>query len=1172
MKSTRFAIVCAALGVVAFTHNSFSQLVTTNGSDSAENYGGSWGENSNQGTGFGPWILTFSQGSGGAGRFIGNPGSGGISGMSSNSFGLYANPGNSGASANAERTLSNSLAVGQTLSFQWAINWDSGGSGAKGFNLLAGGNEIFNINNGGSETITMNGTNVNFAYGSTAMSWSFTRTATNTILVTATGRNGTDRLSQNVTVANGAIDRLKFYAWQLDGGDNRQPYFNNFLITTKAGDVAPPAVTLSSNQRLIAIPVGGTYAADAGATASDDVSGNVTASIRNNSATILTTSALNTPGTYTVTYSATDAANNTGTATQTVVVYAAGAFASQYSSIQAVGQHNGWIFSATAANSLRKTANFQWKLLHYFPAATNTPYLINANAAFPPTIKWGAGGVRGAADASLSPTVDTNGWYAFTLNEAADTGGLAKVAAADADNDGLPDEWEIYFGAQLATATNNLNPTNIYNSDVGGTKTALEAYQSGDNPVQDLKPPTLAWASGITAWSAVAIDSTPGAQIIVNEEDVVATGDSPSEVLTPSPVVLNLLKGPSPGVKDAIDLTTDGLWRADYVFTDPSGNAATNSRIVAVGSPEPEWRKLQGPRTNTISTVGSVTAYGRIFIPTATAGAGQVPNIVAELGVIANSEITNAVTADPSTWTAAGIWREATYNPGFTGGDDEYQATINGSDLAPGTYSYAFRFKVGDTSATGTWRYAGVNAAGTDGGQWTEVDLGPGIGGPYTSATLVVNAAQVRNVTFAVNMGVQRELGNFNPDSDKVYLVGEVTDWGTGVEMVREGGTDVFKLTRQIEGALGTNFNYKFKSGVAGAANGGYEEDLDPAVTGDQPRVLTLAAVDNPQPLTEVYFNNLSQVRSLTFKVDMGVQITKGLFAHGDPIQVRFGDFNATNRALTREGSTTIYSGTYAVAGNAGGSFEYKFWRTNSATNTTYERVDSPRTNDYLNRSYTLGANGVAATLSPTPFFSNDDGVGPVITLAGLSTVNLNVGDSYSDAGATAVDAAENTTNSLTGISTVNTAVAGSYTVTFNALDAAGNAATPVTRTVVVAAAPSGSTFAGWSGGAATNSELVGKYGIGGATNLSGASEKPVSAVDSNTLSLSAIVRTNDTNLTVVGEAGGSLTNWSTNGVSITASPNTNGVPEGHQRKVFSVDRTNSPTRQFLRLKATLQP
>jgi hypothetical protein len=112
-----------------------------------------------------------------------------------------------------------------------------------------------------------------------------------------------------------------------------------------------------------------------------------------------------------------------------------------------------------------------------------------------------------------------------------------------------------------------------------------------------------------------------------------------------------------------------------------------------------------------------------------------------------------------------------------------------------------------------------------------------------------------------------------------------------------------------------------------------------------------------------------------------------------------------------------------------------------------------------------------------------------------------------------------------------------------------------------------------WLAGEPMNPVTLGKLAIGGASSaVANDGEKPVSAVDSNTLSLSAIVRTNDTNLTVVGEAGGSLTNWSTNGVSVTASPNTDGVPEGHQRQVFSVDRANSPTRQFLRLKATLTP
>lgn len=119
---------------------------------------------------------------------------------------------------------------------------------------------------------------------------------------------------------------------------------------------------------------------------------------------------------------------------------------------------------------------------------------------------------------------------------------------------------------------------------------------------------------------------------------------------------------------------------------------------------------------------------------------------------------------------------------------------------------------------------------------------------------------------------------------------------------------------------------------------------------------------------------------------------------------------------------------------------------------------------------------------------------------------------------------------------------------------------------------PAGASFSDWNSGGETNSLLVGKYAIGGASNSSADAEKPVVNVDSNTLSLSAIVRTNDSKLDVVGEAAGSLTNWSTNGISVAVSTNTNGVPAGHQRKVFSVDRTNAPTKQFLRLKATLTP
>ena len=79
------------------------------------------------------------------------------------------------------------------------------------------------------------------------------------------------------------------------------------------------------------------------------------------------------------------------------------------------------------------------------------------------------------------------------------------------------------------------------------------------------------------------------------------------------------------------------------------------------------------------------------------------------------------------------------------------------------------------------------------------------------------------------------------------------------------------------------------------------------------------------------------------------------------------------------------------------------------------------------------------------------DGVKPVITLTGSATVTLNQGEVYSDAGATASDDTDgDTTSSVVTVNPVNTANAGTYTVTYNATDAAGNTADQVTRTVTV--------------------------------------------------------------------------------------------------------------------------
>ncbi|MCB0851250.1 MAG: DUF5011 domain-containing protein, partial [Bacteroidetes bacterium] len=80
------------------------------------------------------------------------------------------------------------------------------------------------------------------------------------------------------------------------------------------------------------------------------------------------------------------------------------------------------------------------------------------------------------------------------------------------------------------------------------------------------------------------------------------------------------------------------------------------------------------------------------------------------------------------------------------------------------------------------------------------------------------------------------------------------------------------------------------------------------------------------------------------------------------------------------------------------------------------------------------------------------DTVKPVITLLGDNPVDLIQGQTYSEAGATASDNLEGdiSGNLVINASAVNTNVVGSYSVTYNVSDQAGNAATEVIRTVNV--------------------------------------------------------------------------------------------------------------------------
>lgn len=115
--------------------------------------------------------------------------------------------------------------------------------------------------------------------------------------------------------------------------------------------------------------------------------------------------------------------------------------------------------------------------------------------------------------------------------------------------------------------------------------------------------------------------------------------------------------------------------------------------------------------------------------------------------------------------------------------------------------------------------------------------------------------------------------------------------------------------------------------------------------------------------------------------------------------------------------------------------------------------------------SYALGIHNVTWTVTDnhghqgtdTQSLTVQDTTPPTLSLIGASPVNLNVGDNYIDAGATASDLVDDDTVLTSNIvvnNPVNTNVAGSYAVTYDVTDNAGNPAIQIIRTVNVNASP----------------------------------------------------------------------------------------------------------------------
>jgi hypothetical protein len=150
----------------------------------------------------------------------------------------------------------------------------------------------------------------------------------------------------------------------------------------------------------------------------------------------------------------------------------------------------------------------------------------------------------------------------------------------------------------------------------------------------------------------------------------------------------------------------------------------------------------------------------------------------------------------------------------------------------------------------------------------------------------------------------------------------------------------------------------------------------------------------------------------------------------------------------------------------------------------------------------------------------------------------------------------------------------GDYEVTFTPSAAANYDS--VTTMVNVQVSPAGTTFSTWSEGAALNSANLIKYAIGGASGLMATDGvQPSSTISGPNLVITAIVRTDDPKLTVVGEVVTNIADYGTAGSITTVqgvdTPDQTGVPAGCKRQSFTVQK-GTDSKKFLRLKSTLAP
>jgi len=757
----------------------------------------------------------------------------------------------------------------------------------------------------------------------------------------------------------------------------------NAYNALKEADGTPPVITLLGDAT-VTLTVGDTYN-DAGATALDDVDEDITANI-------VTVNPVNTAvaDTYTVTYNVSDAKGNAATeVTRTVIVNAPDTTPPVITLVgdAVVNITVGDTYVDAGATALDNidgdiTANI----------VTVNP--VNTAVAGTYTVAYNVSDAAGNSATEVTRTVNVNppditppvitllGSATVDINV-----GEAYVDAGATASDNIDGD----ITANIVT----VNPVNT--AEVGTYTVTYNVSDSAGNPatevtrtvnvnaIPDTTPPVITLIGDATIDINVGDTYTDAGATASDNVD----GDITANIVTVNPV----------------NTAVAGTYIVTYNVSDAAGNAATEiTRTVnvnAIPDTTPPVITLLGAPVVNIDVGDTYTDAG------ATASDDVDGDITA-----------NIITVNPVNTAIAGTYT-VTYNVSDAAGNAaiEVTRTVNVNAVPIPDTTPPIITLIGDATVTltvgDTYVDAGATAADDVDGDITAniVTVNPvntAVAGTYTVTYNVSDAAG--NVATEVTRTVTVNPPDTTPPV--ITLLGSpVVDINVGDTYTDAGAT----ANDDVDGDITTNIVTvnPVNTAVAGTYTVTYNvSDTAGNAATEVTRTVNVNAVpDTTPPMITLLGNAVVNINVGDTYVDAGATALDDV------------DGDITANIVTVNPVNTAIAGTYTVTYNV----------SDAAGNAATEVTRTVNVSDV-----------------PIP-----DTTPPVITLIGGAVVNINVGDTYTDEGATALDNVDgDITANIVTVNPVNTAVAGTYTVTYNVSDTAGNAATEVTRTVNVNEVP----------------------------------------------------------------------------------------------------------------------